>query len=299
MIDTVNIHVNIEPPAEVTERIPVKFMWNGIVFAPNYSRKNQILIDYKGNYENLFLTFNDRGLYLGNSWHKLYHGKNWNDYFFTEIVKTYNALNNRFNGMIENAKIIHLDYGVNITADPAEVYENWEYLNGKRPKIEDTRTGREYGLKFKGTEYQFKGYDKTFEVKREKSIIVPAYQITRLEKSVFKMRTLNRRKINRVPIFTGKDLINQENIRKLADDFLLTYQNIEKMEKINYKGLSATEKKIIAIMQNHELREVLKIENPETYRKDLRTYKRLKQDKIVSTNIQELIIEKVANLVSA
>ncbi len=299
MIDTVNLHINIKPPPEVTERIPEPFIWQDITFAPIYTLKGFIR-SYSGRLNNLYLTFTDFGLFLGNSWHKYYHGKNWNDYTFPEIVATYEALNDRFNGLLENATINRLDYGINLTSEPAETFNRWAYYKGKEPDTMKYKRHK-YGKKFMGykdSEYSFKGYDKTAEVKYQTRITLPK-QIIRIEKSVNKMRNLNRRKRERIPIYTAKDLSDRNIIRQLANDFLKTYKNIEQMENINLTGLTATEKKIFAAMQNTQVREAMKKENLETYRKDMRTYQDILKRKKTENRTTEMITEKVMNLVNA
>ena len=296
MIDTVTLHIATELPTVVKERLPEDFLWNGIIFSPTYTPKGFIR-SYSGHLENLFLTFNKNGLYLGNSWHKYYHGNNYNNYTYPAIVATYTALNERFNGLIETARIKRIDYGINLTADPAQVYGNWAYFRTKKP-LSMSYKGKIYGKKFFGTEYNFKGYDKTAQIKYQTCVTLP-YQITRIEKTVFKIRNLNRRKREIIPIFTGIDLTNRDIIRQLAQDFLKTYQNIEKMGNINLFGLTATEKKIIAAMQNPTVREAMKKENYETYRKDWKTYKDILERQTSGDKINYLITEKIMNLVEA
>ena len=296
MIDTVSLHIATEPPPEVTERIPEPFLWHGITFAPYYTPKGFIR-SYSGHLNNLYLTFNETGLYVGNSWHKYYHGKNWNDYTFSEIVATYEALNARFDGMIETAKIKRLDYGLNLTADPNKIYSNWAYLRTKEPEIMRYK-GHPYGRKFYGSEYSFKGYDKAAQTKYQDFITLPN-QITRLEKSVFKMRNITHRKINRIPIYTAKDLTNKNIIRQLGNDFLNTYKNIEQMEKVNFREMNASQIKIVATMQNHEAREALRLTNNRTYKRYLDEYRKLIKSQKTENKTFDLISEKVANLTDA
>jgi hypothetical protein len=296
MIDTVSLHIDIEPPAEVKEKIREPFLWNGITFSPSYTSKG-FIYSYSGRLNNLYLTFNETGLNLGNSWHKYYHGKNWNDYTFSEIVAVYKALNERFDGLIESAQIKRIDYGVNLTANPGQVFNDWYYLRTKIPFPMHYK-GKKYGMEFNLDEYSFKGYDKTEQIKRQNYIKLPT-QITRLEKSVFKMRSITRRKRNRIPLYTAKDLTNQNIIRQLADDFINTYQNIEKMEKINFKEMSASQIKIVATMRNKEAREALRQTNYRTYKRYLREYRKIVNGLQSTNKTFGMITEKAEYLVNA
>ncbi len=296
MIDTVALHITTETPPEVKERIPEPFLWYGITFKPTYTPKGFIR-SYSGKLNNLYLTFNDNGLYMGNSWHKYYHGNNWNDYTFSEITTTYYALNERFKGLIETATIKRLDYGVNIVSDPINIYGNWLYLRTKTP-LPMNYKGNVYGQKFYGTEYNIKGYDKTKQVKYQNFITLPI-QITRVEKTVFKMRNISKRKRERIPIYTAKDLTNKNVIRQLANDFIATYQNIEKMETMDFKEMTASQIKIVATMQNKEAREALRQANNRTYKRYLNEYRSILKSQKTINKTMGLITEKVINLVEA
>ncbi len=293
MIDTVNLHINIKPPTEVTERIPERFLWQDITFNPVFTPRGFIR-SYTGRLNNLYLTFNENGLYIGNSWHKYYHGKNWNDYTFTEIVATYNALNERFNGLIETAKIKRIDFGVNIKADPIQICGNWMYFRARSPLPMSYRN-TVYGKRFIGTEYNFKGYNKTLEVKKQNYITLPDH-ITRVEKSVFRMRNLTHRKRNRIHLYTAKDLTNQSIIRQLAQDFLTTYQNIEKMSKVNFQELNTSQIKIVATMQNVAAREALRVNSNRTYKRYLSEYRKIVNRQKSENKTFGMIAEKITKL---
>jgi hypothetical protein len=296
MLDTIALHINPNQPKTVLKRSPEPFLWKGIKFEPYYNKKGSIQ-SYAAKLNNLYLTFNENGLYIANSWHKYYHQNNWSDYTFSEIVDTYNKLNDKFNGLIEKAKIRRVDYGVNMEGTPFEFCSNWMFLRTKSP-IPMQDKGKVYGKKFFATEYNLKAYDKTIETKSKYHFLL-SKQITRIEKSVFRMRNLTQRKINPIRLTTAKDLTDIAIIRQLADDFCNTCQKIEKVDSINFLVLTAPQIKVVAAMQNPEARKALRKNSYRTFKRYMKTYRKIMKDQKSENLSLKRIRLKVEYLISA
>jgi hypothetical protein len=145
---------------------------------------------------------------------------------------------------------------------------------------------KQYGKKFYLTDYNVKGYDKTFEVKTHVRIKLNK-PLFRFELEIY-TRNLNKRK-NPIGIYTVRDLIDKEKYQMLADELLDKYDKIEKKQSIPLSQLNNKEKEVLALFQNQEILRQYKIDHFETFGNRRKVYNKLKE---LSNNIHLIYIKQ-------
>jgi hypothetical protein len=273
MIDTVNIDVIIKPPIEVAQQISEPFFMNGISFIPEFHENGYKT--YNAILDNLKLNILHDRLTIKNSWHKYYKGNNYSDYPLSEIEQTLCKLENKIGLSIEDAKITRLAYGCVIKENPNLNYPNWLYLktNPARPMFSGTKT---YGSFFNMIDYRFKGYDKRFEVLKHNRIDLNE-DYFRIEKEVKYMRHLKVRK-EPININTTKDLFNKDILNQLGLDLLNTYRKIEMKQIMNLEQIDIKDLAKLAMMQNSDIRDVLKRKHNKSYKRYKERFKELSNE---------------------
>ena len=152
-----------------------------------------------------------------------------------------------------------------------------------------------YGAKFYLTDYQIKGDDKTFEVKNHNQIKLEK-EYFRFEIDNCKPKVLNN-KTNNIGIHTVRDLIDKEKFKKVGNMILDKYIKIEKSPKVDLSKLDIKQKRLIASIINSEIKDSIRKQHPDTYKKDRKEYKKIIQD-CDNSIFQNQVIKKIKDQIN-
>ena len=231
MVDTISIKNDLEhPPIQALELRKTHFNWCGFTWIPVFKDSSQPPIYYYVKVKNLYLKLIGHQLLVSNSLHKLYHNNNYKPFTYSQVLEAFEILNNQLPINIFDSKIIKLSAGVVIEEDPQIVVDEWQYFLGKKYTPMKNKN-KIYGAKYYLTNYQIKGYDKTFEVKNKTQM--------KLEKPYFRFEIDNckpnflNNKTNNIGIYAVKDLIDKEKYKKIGKMILDNYVKIKKLPKLD------------------------------------------------------------------
>lgn len=294
MIDTFNIENTIQNlPKEIIKRKETPFDWYGIRWIPHYKESN-FPIYYKSHYKNMYLRIIGDKLLVSNSLHKSYFGNNYMPFTLSQVFNAITLLDNALPINIYNSKINKLSAGVVINENPQKIFKEWQYFLGKNytPMKDKNKI---YGAKYFLTDYQIKGYDKTFEVKSHNQVNLKQ-PFFRFEVDNCKPKVLNN-KTNNIGIYTVKDLLDKEKYSKLGQMVLNKYIQIEKLPKLDLSTLSIKEKRLYASLTNYEVKESMRKQHPHMYKKDRKDYNKM-MNNLDNSEFQNQVINKLKDQIS-
>lgn len=290
MVDTINIKNDLEhPPKQALELQKTHFNWCGFTWIPTFKDSDQPPIYYYAKVKNLYLKLIGHQLSVKNSLHKLYHNNNYKPFTYSQVVEAFEILNNQLPINIFDSKIIKLSAGVVIEEDPQKVVDEWQYFLGKKFTPMKNKN-KIYGAKYYLTNYQIKGYDKTFEVQQHNQINLNKPYF-RFEVDNCKPKILNN-KTNNIGINTVNDLLDKEKFIKLGQMVVNKYIQIEKLPKLDLSNLGIKEKVLYASMINYEIKESIKKQHPDTYKKYRKTYNEIRNN-LDNSHFQNQVIDKI------
>ena len=293
MYDTIKIVNELERiPKQARELQQTPFDWNGFLWIPHFKDSNTPLY-YKSNFRNLSMRLVGNQLYITNSLHKLYHGNNYCSFSYGQVCKAIILLDNQLPINIYNAKVLKLSVGIVIKESPQLVFSKWLYYLGK-PFIPMKNYNKTYGAKFYLTDYSIKGYDKTYEVKKHNQI--------QLNDNYFRFEIEGKTKIfnnktNNIGIYTINDLLDYSKYKKLGKLLQDKYLQIEKQPKIELSKLNIKQKRLIASITNSEIKDSIRKQHPDTYKKDRKEYKKIIQD-CDNSEFQNQVINKLKDQIN-
>ena len=273
MYDTLKIkHQVNQLPKEVIEQQESPFFWKGLKWTPIFNKKTNQVKAYETTVSNLRLELKGNIISCNNSLQKWYMGNNYELFTYSQVVKALKKLNSVLPFNVYNANIHYLAVGTVIEEEAKPILDAWLSLNGKtsNPML---GANKQYGKKFYLSEYNVKGYDKTFEVKTHERIKLNK-PLFRFELEIY-TRNLNNRK-NAIGIYTVKDLIDKKKYKMLAEELMSKYNKIEKQQSIPLSQLTNKEKEVLALFQNQEILQQYKKDHSETYRNRRKVYNKLK-----------------------
>ena len=274
MYDTIKIKYQVTNlPIEVLEQREESFIWKGIKWCPTYNDKTQKVNGYKTSVDNLDLRLKGSTIFCNNSLQKWYMGNNYEPFAYSQVVKALKKLDSILPFNVYNANIHYLAVGTIIEEEAKPILDPWLSLNGK-PPIPMLGANMQYGKKFYLSDYNVKGYDKTFEAKTHDRVKLNK-QLFRFELEIY-TRNLNKRK-NPIGIYTVKDLVDKKKYQMLADELLSKYESIEKKQSIPLSKLNNKEKETLALFQNQEILKQYKIDHFETFRSRRTVYNKIKK----------------------
>lgn len=274
MYDTLKVkHQVNQLPKEVIEQQESPFFWKGLKWTPIFNKKTNQVKAYETTVSNLRLELKGNVISCNNSLQKWYMGNNYQLFTYSQVVKALEELDSVLPFNVYDAYIHYLALGTVIKEEAKPILDAWLSLNGKTP-IPMLGANKEYGKKFYLTDYNVKGYDKTFEVKTHNRIKIEK-PIFRFELEIY-TRNLNKRK-NPIGIYTVKDLIDKRKYQMLANELLSKYDKIEKQQTIPLSKLNNKEKEVLALFQNQEILQQYKIDHSETFSNRRNVYNKLKK----------------------
>jgi hypothetical protein len=274
LYDTLKIkHQVIQLPKEVIEQQEQPFFWKGLKWIPIFNKKTNQVKAYETNVSNLKLELKGNTISCNNSLQKWYMGNNYELFTYSAVVKALEKLDSVLPFNVYKANIHYLAVGTVIEEEAKPILDPWLSLNGKT-SIPMLGANKQYGKKFYFTDYNVKGYDKTFEVKTHDRNTI-GKSIFRFELEIY-TRNLNKRK-NFIGIYTVKDLIDKNKFKMLTDELFDKYDKIEKKLSVALSQLNNKEKEVLALFQNQEILKQYKIDHFETYGNRRKVYNKLKK----------------------
>lgn len=290
MFDTISIKNELEQvPKAAKDFIETPFNWCGFRWVPYFNDSSQSPIYYYVKVKNLFLKLTGNVLFVKNSLHKYYHDNNYTPFTFQQVVESFEMLNNQLPINIFTSKILKLSMGIVINENPQKILNEWQYFLGKE-YLPMKHRNKIYGAKYFLTDYQIKGYDKTFEVKNHNQNTLDE-QYFRFEIDNCKPKILNN-KTNNIGIHTVSDLIDKVKFKKIGELILNKYTQIEKIPELDLSTLSIKEKRIYAAVSNYAIKESIRKQHPDTYKKDKKVYNAIIQN-LDNSIFQNLVFDKL------
>ena len=288
MYDTIKIIGELNSiPKQIKDLQLTPFNWNGFLWIPHF-RDSNVPLYYKSTFKNISLRIIENQLHVINSLHKFYHGNNYKLFTYKQVCRAFAILNNNLPIDVYKAKVLKLSVGVVIIENPQKIFDEWLYYYGK-PYIPMKNKNKIYGAKFFLTDYYIKGYDKTYEVKQHNKINLNVnYFRFEIEGKI----NIFNNKTNNVGIYTVNDLLDKTKFNRLGEVLLEKYIQIEKQPKLDLTKLTLKEKRLVASMRNHEVKENIRKQHKDTYKKDRKEYNKLINN-LDNSTFQNQVISKL------
>ena len=279
MIDNVTFIKEFKPPEILYKTNGKPFEYNGIIYSPKYC--NGQIKRYEASLKNLRIFMYPDKVYLVNSLHKFWHGCNHNDFHRNEIAASLDAINKQTGINWMDAVIKKIEYGCNVKANASSIVNSFLSYKGKdfQPMMS---TGIKYGTTCIFDQYRAKGYDKEFQVKKADRISLNK-PLFRWEVQVNDIKYFSRFK-QPLPVKAAA-LATPEFLMALKSDALTMYEKSIKMQQLQISNIKkVSEKKIVAVMLNHAIRDDIKHHNIETFKRDKKIFNRIMNDTTICIN---------------
>jgi len=288
MIDNITCRLYHDGIEEWNSNAPI--VLNGLSYYP-YFKNNQVAF-YKADIKNIQVIIYQNAIILRNSLHKFYHGNNYCDFNCTELICTVDALCDITGFNWWEADITRMEYGMNVLISAENDVIQSLMLFKSKEFLAMISKAKKYGKVCEQTNYKLKCYDKTLQYKLVEKQTIPN-NIIRCEIVVTKMAYLSKRKLP-IEINCLKNLKKPEVLQLLLEDLISKFKDCAYSNNYNLEGLTANEKKIYAIMTNPELSIILKCNNPHTYRRDRKTFRKIisKGRNVTNEFFMELEVQK-------
>jgi len=293
LYDTTKIVTLIDKlPKELVTRIKEPFHWNNCLWLPRFNKYTGEVTHYESNLKNLKLWLRGSELTICNSLQKFYMQNNYQAFTFCQVQDAIAKLDTYFDFDLYDAEIKKTAVAVVIDGGVDNTFKNWLEYKGNKPILMRNST-KIYGAHFKGTNYNIKGYDKTYQTKSESN--------TRLTKNLIRFelegnsRYFNNRK-ETIGIYKVADLVNKNKFNALGDELLKVYDTIKKQPIINYKALQPKEISLLAVMSNNATFQGLKKYHPHTFKLFRKEYSKLlksNNNEELENTIRNKIIEQI------
>lgn len=285
MIDCICIEAQINPPENYGE--PTILDWKGFNLRPKFLPTGELVVkDYECQVDGLRVLLNRHSIQLSNSLHKFYHGNNYCDFTYSQLVKCIDEICRRFGIEADAWQIKKLEFGFNIDVDKKGLDYLSLFLSYKSKNFHPMlHGGRTYGKKSSLTEYAVKVYDKALQV-RFKDKIKLENEILRIE-----VHYSCRRKLPK-GIVTLSDLTKQNNITTLWKSFMEILSIIEFQEEKDFSKSTFEERVLFYASTNSEY---LKNEKEIDKKAALITNSKIKQLKarFLKTGFREKLLKDI------
>jgi hypothetical protein len=248
LYDTIKIVKLIDKlPIEAVTRAKEPFHWNNCLWLPRFNKYGEVTT-YESNIINLKLWLRGSELTICNSLQKFYMQNNYNAFSFCQVKEAISMLNDYFDFDLYDAEVKKTAVGIVIGEQEDNTFRNWLEYKGNKPILMRNST-KVYGAHFKGTNYNIKGYDKTYQTKTESNTTL-SKNLIRFELEA-NSRHLNNRK-HPIGIYTVVDLVNKSKFDALVDELINVYDTIKKRPIINYQELKPKEILLLGAMKDKD-----------------------------------------------
>lgn len=281
-----------EPPKEVANQVREPFYWSNMLWLPHF-HKSGFVTSYFSSSENLKLWLRGSELTITNSLQKFYMQNNYEAFVFSDVQKAVRKLDNYFDFSIYDAAIKKTSIAVVISENEDNTFNNWLEYKGNKPLVM-RNNAKVYGAHFRSTNYNIKGYDKTYQTKIINNITLKENFI-RFELEG-KARYFNDRK-DSLGIHKVSDLVDKTKFDALGNELLKVYDTIKKQPIIEYQNLQPKEIRLLATMSNNDCFRGLKKHHKETFKKDRIMYARLLKT-TENSSLENEIRNKIKNQIS-
>ena len=275
------------------------FWYNDIQFIPSFNYSG-VFTSYIGNIKNLYLKLMPGSLTIRNSIHKFIQGNNYSDLTLSDVNYFAEYFTSNYGINIKDAEVKKLSYAVNIEVpDPDEIYKGMISYKS-RPFEPMKKNNRIYGARFTGAEFRIKAYNKTTEVKLHDKENIPQ-NIFRFETEIKVMRSIQKKKINPIPVYRYRDLYDYNCAKQLMDDLIVRYQTILKIPSIRNAKLTIKDLRLIAMFSNPECVNYCKENLRGSYKKDRPKLNEINKDKlnhILFEEVEQRIRQKSEEILS-
>lgn len=288
MYDTTKIVKLIDKlPKEAVTRAKEPFHWNNCLWLPRFNKYGEVTT-YESNIFNLKLWLRGSELTICNSLQKFYMQNNYNAFSFCQVKEAISMLNDYFDFNLYNAEVKKTAVGLVIGEQEDNTFKNWLEYKGNKPILMRNST-KVYGAHFKGTNYNIKGYNKTYQTKTESNTTL-SKNLIRFELEV-NSRHLNNRK-HPIGIYIVADLVNKSKFDALTDELLNVYDTIKKQPIINYQKLKPKEILLLGAMKDKDSFNGLKKYHKHSFKLLRKDYSKL-IDSIADVELENSIRSKV------
>jgi len=268
------------------------------LFYPHYNKEGKYLYHWANIQNNLVAKIDKRRnevMTIENSLHKFWHGNNFEDFTFSEILQAIDQIEKILNIPSRFLKFKKVEIGINIENN----ISSFDLLKSyKMNDFDRMRSGKKvYGKKIFLTDFDIKYYNKFMETELSQrtnmidsnSVFIPK-NLYRFEIGYKRMRPLE-------GILTRlSDLRDIKTLQKLGHKLLDTFNLIDMHKDYNFSVLSPRERELVFAGMNSEFWEIEKInENTrkDKRRKYLNCIKRLNEN--LSEDPKELILDLLSD----
>lgn len=288
MYDTTKIVKLIDKlPKEAIARAKEPFHWYNCLWLPRFNKYGEVTT-YESNIVNLKLWLRGSELTICNSLQKFYMQNNYNAFSFCQVKEAISMMNDYFDFDLYDAEVKKTAVGIVIGEQEDNSFKNWLEYKGNKPILMRNST-KVYGAHFKGTNYNIKGYDKTYQTKTESNTTL-SKNLIRFELEA-NSRHLNNRK-HPIGIYTVADLVNKSKFDALADELLNVYDTIKKQPIINYQELKPKEILLLGAMKDKDSFNGLKKYHKHSFKLLRKDYSKL-LDSIADVELENSIRRKI------
>lgn len=273
MVDTIKATFLLDDiPDPVRNQTREDIQLFGLTFYPKIKPQ---LTSYYTYINNLYISLINERVTISNSLQTYGHGNNAGDFSYSELCSTILEIDNIFDGYFLDAKLTKIAIGLNLSN---LFVDNWSSYKGRNfVPMTIGKSGKSYGRKVRFSQFLVKAYDKTVEQKSSHKRII-AEQITRIEKEISNLNHFRKRSIP-IQIRTVRQLLQKDVMLALIRDLIETVSKIEIAEELSLSGLSVSEVKIIAAMQNIRVKSRIKEAFKETFKKDRAKYNKIYKER--------------------
>jgi hypothetical protein len=265
------------------------FYWNNMLWLPIY-HNDGFVNSYYVKFEKLYFSLRGSELTITNSLQKFYMQNNYEAFTFSDVQKAVKKLDDCFDFSIYDAEVKKTSIAVVIGENEDNTFNNWLEYKGNKPLIMRNKA-KVYGAHFKATNYNVKGYDKTYQTKTASNVCLKENFIRfELEGNA---RYFNVRKES-IGIHKVSDLVDKTKFDALGNELLKVYDTIKKQPIIEYQNLQPKEIRLLATMSNNDCFKGLKKHHKETFKKDRIVYAKLLKT-IEDSTLEKQIRDKIKN----
>lgn len=293
LYDTIKIVKYLDKlPKEAVTRVRDTFIWNNCLWKPRFNNFNEV-VSYAADLKNLKLRLRGNELTITNSLQKFYMGNNYQPFTYTQVVEAVNTLNTYFGNVLLDAEVKRLAVGLVIYEVPENTFKMWQEYKTIQPQFM-CNGAKVYGVHFKATNYKIKGYDKTYQVKKDTRIDIKN-NVIRFEIEA-NSRYYNQRK-DSIGMYKFSDLVDASKFQQLGEVLLSVYANIKKRKQIDFENLTPEQIKLMATYGNSFWANGLKKHHKHTHKKERQAYLKLLKT-FSDSEIENDIYEKLKSQVN-
>lgn len=257
--------------------------------------KDGEIVGYRAKLYNLLIIIRDEIIIIRNSLCKYYHGNNYTNFTYTQIIQAVSFLSAHIGIDLMDARVTKFEFGaVIIDNSMEETFARMGTFKNKEPHIMHDH-GIPYGIYFENTGQKIKIYSKKIEAKRRYGIILDR-NLLRVEKVYTTSHIKSLARFKRIKIETLGDLCMRKNLQLIGEDLVESLCKIQmKIIPDNVSNLTALEIRRWGYFQDPYFRSLMKTHHFDAFKADRAAINKFLNE--YRSNGQDQFIQEVRNKV--